>query len=115
MSSARSLMIYRAVVNRNVGGAADSLGHPTVVDTEIHSALPVFVTPVSSDLKFNSNRVLDLGNLRGLAEHDADIEVGDRLTVSDRAGAILYENLRVLGVELAPRSHKELMNSESVS
>ena len=109
MSSARSMMIYRAVVNRKVGGAADELGHPTVVDTEIHAALPVFVTPVSSDLKFNSNRVLDLGNIRGLAEHDADIKTGDRLIVSSRSGEVLYENLRVLGVELAPRSHKELM------
>ena len=108
-------MLFRAQVARAVNtGVLDDLGHPEKRVEVIHAAMPCWVTPTSSELQFGGNLVVEIGSHRGLSPFDVSIEPEDRLQVSDRSGLILYFHLRVLGVQLAPRLHKEL-RLESVS
>ena len=102
-------MIYRASVVREViTGDPDSLGQDVTVDTEIYDALPCFVSPQSGDLAFTTGRAAEIVSHRGVVPFDADIQTEDRLDVHTRAGAILFLNLRVLSVLLAPGQHKQV-------
>ena len=102
-------MSYRASLTRPVPtGDSDALGHDVTTDKEIETDLPCFVSPQSGDLAFTTGRSAEIVSHRGVVPFDADIQPEDRLSVYTRAGAILFLNLRVLSVLLAPGQHKQV-------
>ena len=105
-------MTHRATVSRNTGAGTDAWNRPDA---------PTF-TPQTPDIACRvwrkTKRHVDddgkeslIDDIRGLFPKTADIQTGDRVTINDRLGNLIFDSLAVLTVSRhgANVRHREIM------
>lgn len=94
----RGSMTHRAAVERNTASGTNAWNQPDV---------PVF-TPLATiacrawsksrkEVRDDGKEIL-IDDIRAMFPKDADIQTGDRVTINDRLGVLIFDSLAVLTV-----------------
>ena len=104
-------MTHRAVITRNTVATTDAWNRP---DPPTFTALKTIACRAWSKTRKHVN---DAGketlveDIRALFPKNADIQTGDRVTINDRLGALIFDSLAVLTVSRkgANVRHREIL------
>lgn len=91
-------MTHRAVITRNTAPGTDAWNRP---DPPTFTALETIACRAWSksrkEVRDDGKEVV-IEDIRALFPKDADIQTGDRVTVNDRLGQLIFDSLAVLTV-----------------
>ena len=104
-------MTHRAVITRNTVATTDAWNRP---DPPTFTALKTIACRAWSKTRkhiSDDGKETLVEDLRALFPKDADIQTGDRVTVNDRRGTLIFDSLAVLTVSRkgANVRHREII------
>jgi len=107
----RGAMTHRAVITRNIEAATDAWNRP---DPPTFTALETIACRAWSKTRKHVNddgKEVLIEDIRALFPKDADIQTGDRVTINDRLGVLIFDSLAVLTVRRkgANVRHREVL------
>jgi hypothetical protein len=86
----RSLMIRRAVIERNTNTAVDAYGQRGIPTWEVQGIVPCYAWSVANRVSVAGVGVQTVEDLRAILPTSVDVHEGDRLAaVTDRRGVIV--------------------------
>ncbi len=94
----RGSMTHRAVITRNTVATTDAWNRP---DPPTFTALKTIACRAWSKSRTevrDDDKIVLIEDIRALFPRNADIQTGDRVTVNDRRGTLIFDSLAVLTV-----------------
>lgn len=89
-------MTHRAVVSRDTSGGVDDWNRPVPPAFTVQAnAIPCRAWSKSRKEVRDDGKEVLIEDLRALFPKDADIQTGDRVTVNDRLGNLIFDSLAV--------------------
>ncbi len=91
-------MTHRAVIQRDTGATTDAWNRPSPPTFGAHLTIACRAWSKSRKEVRDDGKEVVVEDLRALFPKDADIQTGDRVTVNDRRGTLIFDSLAVLTV-----------------
>ncbi len=91
-------MTHRAVITRDTVATTDAWNRPSPPTFTAHKTIACRAWSKSRKEVRDDGKEVLVEDLRALFPKDADIQTGDRVTVNDRLGNLIFDSLAVLTV-----------------